>query len=144
MIKSEKFGEYKFPGGGIEKNESHLDALIRETKEETGLHIIPSSVKEYGKTLIIRKGFGGNEIFEQESFYYFCDVKDGFHSQPKPDDGYETAYMYKHVYASFDEAISANKKLLNISDIPWVERELTVLFELQKERRNPNDIYSKI
>lgn len=66
MIQSQKYGEYKFPGEGIEKNESHLDTLLRETREETELHIIPSSVKEYGETLIIRKGINQNEIFEQD------------------------------------------------------------------------------
>ena len=131
MIKSSKFGEYKFPGGGINIGESHLDTLIRETREEAGRHIIPSSVKEYGKTLIIRKGTNADEIFEQESFYYLCDIDIKFKSIPSLDDGYETEYGYVPVFVSLDEAIEQNKKRLNISDIPWVERDLFVLCELQ-------------
>ena len=37
MIHSEKYGEYKFPGGGMEPYEQFEDTLIREVKEETGL-----------------------------------------------------------------------------------------------------------
>ena len=50
MVKSDKEGYYKFPGGGMEKDESKIDTLIRETIEETGLSIIPESIKEYGYT----------------------------------------------------------------------------------------------
>ena len=132
MIRSEKFGEYKFPGGGIESGESHSDALIRETKEETGLHIIPSTIKDYGKTLILRKGLEFNEIFEQESFYYFCDVDMNEKSSVNLDVGYETEYKYKLVYVSLDEAIAQNEKRLNISNIPWVERDLFILYELRR------------
>ena len=135
MIKSEKYGEYKFPGGGINANETHIDAILRETKEETGLHVLPASIKEYGQTLILRKGFNDNEIFEQESFYYLCDIDTDSCSQPKLDDGYETEYGYKLVYVSLNEAINTNEKLLNMPQIPWVQRDLTVLYELREHLR---------
>ena len=136
MIKSEKFGEYKFPGGGIALNETHLDTLIRETKEETGLHIRPDTVKEYGRTLNLRKSTNENEIFEQESFYYSCDIDPEISSQPELDEGYEQEYGYKLVYATLEEAIAANEKLTNIPGIPWVERDLTILYELHESRKN--------
>jgi len=132
MIKSEKYGEYKFPGGGIDNNETHIDAVIREVKEETGLCVVPTSIKEYGKTLILRKSINDNEIFEQESFYYLCDIDTKSYSQPKLDDGYETEYDYKLVYTSLDEAIDANEKLLDMPKIPWVQRDLTILYELKE------------
>jgi len=136
MIKSDKYGEYKFPGGGINSGETHMDAILREVREETGLHVLPASIKEYGKTLILRKGISGDEIFEQESFYYLCSVDTENRSQPKLDDGYETEYGYKLVYASLDEAIDANEKLLDMPDIPWVQRDLTVLCELRERITN--------
>ena len=40
MIYSQKYNYYKFPGGGIEKNETMIDALVRETLEETGMKIV--------------------------------------------------------------------------------------------------------
>ena len=41
MVRSKKYGEYKFPGGGIDLNETHTEALIREVMEETGYSLLP-------------------------------------------------------------------------------------------------------
>ena len=71
LVKSLKENHYKFPGGGIEKNESHIDTLIRETKEETGLVIKSSTIKECGLIHEIRKSIYNDEVFEQKSYYYF-------------------------------------------------------------------------
>ena len=48
MIYSRKYDYYKFPGGGIEKGETPEEAVIRETREEAGLILIPETIKEYG------------------------------------------------------------------------------------------------
>ena len=45
MIHSLKYDYYKFPGGGIENGENPVDAMIRETREEAGLVIIPDSLE---------------------------------------------------------------------------------------------------
>ena len=37
MIHSQKYNYYKFPGGGMEKNEDQISTLLREVKEEAGL-----------------------------------------------------------------------------------------------------------
>ena len=36
MIHSLKYEYYKFPGGGIEQGETPVEAMIRETREESG------------------------------------------------------------------------------------------------------------
>ena len=41
MIHSMKYDYYKFPGGGIEPGEDPAEAMIRETREETGLVVRP-------------------------------------------------------------------------------------------------------
>ena len=56
MIHSLKYEYYKFPGGGIEKCEDKKNALIREVQEETGLVVIPETIKEYGMVHRIQKG----------------------------------------------------------------------------------------
>ena len=45
MVHSLKYDYYKFPGGGIEAGENPVEAMIRETREEAGLTVIPDSVK---------------------------------------------------------------------------------------------------
>lgn len=77
LMHSKKYDYYKFPGGGIEGNESHAETLIREVAEESGYVVIPESIQEFGK--VIRRNrddYDENAIFEQENFYYFCEVKE--------------------------------------------------------------------
>lgn len=77
MIHSLLCDYYKFPGGGIEKQESNIDALIRETAEEAGLVVIKETIKEYGYVHRIQKAKDeGFSMFVQDNFYYFCDVED--------------------------------------------------------------------
>lgn len=77
MIHSFRYDYYKFPGGGIEKQESNIDALVRETAEEAGLVIIKDSIKEYGYVHRIQKAKDeGFSMFVQDNFYYFCEVED--------------------------------------------------------------------
>lgn len=55
MIHSLKYDYYKFPGGGMEGEESPVRAMIRETREEAGLVVRPDTVKEYGYVHRIQK-----------------------------------------------------------------------------------------
>ena len=77
MIHSLEKNYYKFPGGGIEPSESKEAALIRETLEETGLHVIPETIEELGYIHRIRKSLKyEDECFIQNNYYYFCEVTD--------------------------------------------------------------------
>ena len=132
LVKSKKYGEYKFPGGGIKPGESHENTLIRETMEEAGMAIIPSTIKPYGKTTMRRKSSQHpQEIFEQESFYYTCKIDPQKTTHPTPEVGYETEYGYAPVLATLVDAIAANRQRLNIPAIPWAIRDLAVMEELQ-------------
>ena len=75
MIHSLENNYYKFPGGGIEPGENRENALIRETLEETGLHIIPETIEELGYIHRICKSLKyKDECFVQNNYYYFCEV----------------------------------------------------------------------
>ena len=64
---------YKFPGGGIHEDEDKKEALIREVREETGLNVIPESIREYGSVLRKQKSEKADDtVFEQENYYYLC------------------------------------------------------------------------
>lgn len=97
LVKSLKENYYKFPGGGIEENESHIDTLIRETKEETGLIIRPETVVELGSVREIRKSVYNDDVFEQNSYYYFAKVSDNLESQQLTDVEKELQYVLSWV-----------------------------------------------
>lgn len=52
--KKSQGGTWGVPGGKLEKNETSIDALVREMREETGIQLIKSELKEIG-TLYIRQ-----------------------------------------------------------------------------------------
>lgn len=109
LVYSTKNGYYKFPGGGIKASEDKATALIREVREEVGLHVIPESVREFGSVLRRQKSDEReNTIFEQENFYYFCDVSGDAGEQQL--DEYEAEAGFELRVVTIDEAIRVNKE----------------------------------
>lgn len=60
-------GDYKFPGGGVEGNESHSECLIREVAEETGY--INFIIKDKAGSVIERNldEYDNNALFQMTS-----------------------------------------------------------------------------
>lgn len=134
LVKSEKEGYYKFPGGGIKEKESHLDTLIRETSEETGLKIIPRSVKECGMIKEIRKSHYPNEIFVQNSYYYFAEVeKETMESHL---DKYEADLGYRLEWTNIEHAYQINARLGKNPSDKFIVREAEVLKYLMNLHAN--------
>lgn len=132
MVKSDKEGYYKFPGGGMEKNESKIDTLIRETLEETGLSIIPESIKEYGFTREKRKGtYDFDEIFIQNSYYYTAEITDSISKLSL--DEYEKILGYHLEFVPLKIAYDANMSIGNNYHSSFILREAKVLELLIKE-----------
>ena len=127
MIHSLKYDYYKFPGGGIEGEESPVDAMIRETREEAGLLVKPETVKEYGYVHRIQKSDNdASECFIQDNYYYLCDVESGVASQRL--DNYEAAENYTLEYIEPFIAIRKNRNVLNSPYNPAMfEREARVI-----------------
>ena len=130
MIHSLKYDYYKFPGGGIENGEDPVEAMMRETREEAGLIVIPASVKEYGYVhRIHRSDNDASECFIQDNYYYLCETTDGSVSQQLDD--YEEKESYRPEYVDPHMAISKNR---NVKNSPYnqlmFEREARVLENL--------------
>ena len=127
MIHSLKYDYYKFPGGGIENGENPIEAMIRETREEAGLVVIPESVIEYGYVhRIQRSDMDATECFIQDIYYYLCKAMDQLTSQQLDD--YEAQESYRLEFVEPLVAISKNR---NVKNSPYnqlmFEREARVL-----------------
>lgn len=133
MVHSIKYDYYKFPGGGIEKGEDPINALIRETEEEAGLKVISDSIKEYGYVHRIQKsGENEDEVFIQDNYYYLCEVEEDIVSQ-KLDD-YESLEKFTLEYILPGQAIEVNRNLFHgKKDQLMLEREARVLEMLIEE-----------
>jgi len=132
MIYSEKYHFYKFPGGGIEDNETHLETLKREIKEETGMILKPESVREFGEVLRTQKMQKDDKdvILVQYNYYYLYETEDEIGTQSLDDGEKELGFVLKFV--SIDEAIRTNN---NFQGEPieknTVERENRILEKLK-------------
>ena len=127
MVHSLKYDYYKFPGGGIEGDENPIDAMIRETREEAGLSVIPGTVKEYGMVHRIQKSDKDeSECFVQDNYYFLCEAEDEPVSQDL--DEYEAKESYRLEFVKPETAIRKNRC---VQESPYnkamFEREARVL-----------------
>ena len=127
MVHSLVYDYYKFPGGGIENNESNIDALIRETAEEAGLVVIKDSIKEYGYVHRVKKAKDSSySNFIQDNFYYICDVENNILEQQLDD--YEDFEQFTLELVDPRIAININRnKEHGPKDLDMIEREAKVL-----------------
>lgn len=131
MVHSRKYDYYKFPGGGIEKGESRIDALIREVAEEAGLSVIRGSVSEYGYVHRVQKG-KQEAVFIQDNFYYLCRVEEKLH--PQHLDDYEAEEGFTLKFVNPVQAIRTNREEDHgPKDQLMLEREALVLERLISE-----------
>ena len=141
MIQTSK-GDYKFPGGGKEENESDYQTLNREYQEETGfVNLIQdeSKIKLIGKTFTQNVDTEKeNTFFKMESRYYLINISDEEFSKiinvGQNLDDYEKELNFTYKFVSIKDAYEKNKSLLVCSNGEtvnfWVERETLVLEKL--------------
>ena len=131
MIHSKKYDYYKFPGGGIEEGESPVEAMIREVKEESGLTVIPESIREFGNVHRRSKTAKGG-LFIQDNFYFICASENDVGNTNLDD--YENEEGFALEFVAPEIAIERNRHCPYESKMPlMLEREARVL-ELLIER----------
>ena len=119
---TDKFGlrdYYELPGGGVQKGESHIEALRREMEEEIGVTI--ADIQEIGKVVdyynLIQR--------ENHSCFYLARIKGRVPSRLEPD---EVIRIEKIVWVSLDEAIRLYENMQNVLVGKLVkQRELPIL-----------------
>lgn len=137
MVYSPVNGDYKFPGGGVSKNEKPEYALKREVQEECGMnltHILQAigCIIEYA--IPMKKNF---DVFKMTSSYYLCEVDaEAFEQHLDP---YEKKLGFQPVWVDIDSALQANKLLLQSEpkEPPvWTAREVFMLGYLKEHFLN--------
>lgn len=127
-----KYGDHKFPGGGMEKGESLEETLLREVQEETGYCVKRDSISE---ALFVREKRKGDpdDLMIMESWYFFCEVEET--AGDRNLDDYEEEYDYKVCWMTLEDALAKNESVTNYKNIPWIQRETMVMKELLDTER---------
>ena len=129
MIHS-KYGDHKFPGGGMNDGETLEQTLVREVQEETGYVVDISSISEGFVVSEKRKGHP-DDLMIMDSHYFYCEVSEVAGNRDL--DHYEAEYDYQVSWMTLDDAIVLNDSVKNYDNIPWIERDTLVMKRLKQK-----------
>lgn len=113
-------GDYKILGGGVEEGETFEQALIREVQEESGLKVIPDSIREIGEIVEKRKDiFDSSMVYVCHSCFFFCDAEEEMTAMHMTDNEKEKGFHL--VWAAPEEIIEGNQPFFKSQ--PWSYRD---------------------
>ena len=128
MCYVDKHKAYVIPGGGIEPGETMEQATVREIHEETGLRIIPESIKKYGYIHIIRKGIR-EPVYVVDNYYFLCQAEDEIDEVNLTENEMESGYHFD--YMNPFEVLQENSDRMLAGESPCLfERERLLLLKL--------------
>lgn len=137
MVYSVQNGDYKFPGGGVQPDESHDDALRREIREECGARLMDIE-RPFGKVIEydvpVEQDY---DVFQMTSYYYLCQTDQALGEQQL--DPYEAALGFRPGWVELEDALRANAAVLR-AGLPgtprWTRREVFVLGQVKNRLRH--------
>ena len=132
LMVNSKNQDYKFPGGGIKKDEGHIEALKREVEEETGYVCSKINERIGIVTEKSKDKYFNDRIFKMVSYYYLAEVLNIRKLQKL--DPYEAKLKFKPEWVNIDDAIDNNEKIISLGIEPianWIFRETYVLREIR-------------
>lgn len=108
LIYTKRYNDYTLPGGGIEDDESHTEALKREMLEETGAHLKQwTYIGTYDE--LRPTYYEGYDAMHIASHCYLCHA--GNFQLPQPED-YEIENGSEPVWVPIQEAIKHNLQVM--------------------------------
>ena len=127
FIKSDRYGDYKFPGGGREEYESDIDTLKREIFEETGISIDADKAVYFGDATELCHIGGNGDVYKHISHYYMYDMT-GDEECISLDFADKDGNLE---FVELETALLNNLGIMEKESIPWIERETKVMKKLQ-------------
>ncbi len=126
MMHSRVNGDYKFPGGGVERGEDDTACLAREMREEAGILEMRILAPWGCITERSRIHEGAYRAFLMVSRYYRCAI--GSATAASMLDDHEEALGFEACWVPTAAALDANRKVLAAGAAPiWTRRETEVL-----------------
>ena len=123
-----------FPGGHVEPGESFVASVIREVQEESGLVVIPESIREIGEIVERRRDiFEPDKIYVCHSCFFFCDAAEELAQTHMT--ASEIAKGFKLEWATPEEILAGNTPFEQTQ--PWSYRDsrfIRMLPELMHNR----------
>ncbi len=131
LLVENNFGEVKLPGGGQDAEETDIDTLVREVREETGYQVIPDSAEEFCEIIERRMSVKEPMIWHQISRIYFCKIEKE-QGTCEYSEG-EKKYGFRQVWYTVEEAIQKNEQMLQHEGVQaWNQREYKTLQMIQE------------
>lgn len=134
LLYTERYNDYSFPGGGVDKEEDLVTGLKRELVEEVGAQNI-QILSEFGYIDEFRPHYKAQyDYMHMLSYFYVCKIDEKM--QPAKLERHEIANGMSPVWIDIDEAIKHNKRVMEKKEASMgmsIERETLALELVAKE-----------